>query len=36
LKSYSHLAAGDVEEALWYAADVLKRDRVIPLAEQWA
>jgi uncharacterized protein (DUF433 family) len=36
LKSYPHLAAEDVEEALRYAADVLKHDRVIPLAEQRA
>ena len=36
LKSYPHLTAEDVEEALRYAADVLKHDRVIPLAEQRA
>ena len=36
LKSYPYLAAEDVEEALRYAADVLKHDRVIPLAEQRA
>jgi uncharacterized protein (DUF433 family) len=34
LKSYPNLTAEDVEEALRYAADVLKHDRVIPLAEQ--
>ena len=34
LKSYPHLAAEDVEEALPYTADVLKHDRVIPLAAQ--
>ena len=36
LKSYPHLTAEDVEEALRYAADVLKYDRVISLAEQRA
>jgi uncharacterized protein (DUF433 family) len=36
LKSYPHLMVEDVEEALRYAADVLKHDRVIPLAEQRA
>jgi uncharacterized protein (DUF433 family) len=36
LKGYPHLTAEDVEEALRYAADVLKHDRVIPLAEQRA
>ena len=36
LKRYPHLTAEDVEEALRYAADVLKHDRVIPLAEQRA
>ena len=36
LKSYPNLTAEDVEEALRYAADVLKLDRVIPLAEQRA
>jgi Uncharacterized conserved protein len=37
LKSYPHLTAEDVEEALRYAAaDVLKHDRVIPLAAQRA
>jgi uncharacterized protein (DUF433 family) len=36
LKSYPHLTAEDVEEALRYAADVLKHDRVIPLAERRA
>ncbi len=36
LKSYPHLTAEDVEEALRYAADVLKHDRVIPLTEQRA
>jgi uncharacterized protein (DUF433 family) len=36
LKSNPHLAAEDVEEALRYTADVLKHDRVIPLAEQRA
>ena len=34
LKSSPHLAAEDVEEALRYTADVLKHDRVIPLAAQ--
>lgn len=34
LKSYPHLAAEDVEEALGYAADVLKHDRVIPLEQR--
>jgi uncharacterized protein (DUF433 family) len=34
LKSYPHLAAEDVEEALRYTADVLKHDRVIPLVAQ--
>jgi len=33
LKIYAHLTAEDVEEALRYAADVLKHDRVIPLSE---
>ena len=36
LKNYPHLTAEDVEEALRYAADVLKHDRVIPLTEQRA
>jgi uncharacterized protein (DUF433 family) len=36
LKSYPHLTEEDVEEALRYAADVLKHDRVFPLAEQRA
>jgi uncharacterized protein (DUF433 family) len=36
LKRYPHLAAEDVEEALWHMADVLKHDQVIPLAEQRA
>jgi uncharacterized protein (DUF433 family) len=36
LKSYPHLTAEDVEEALRYAADVLKHDRVIPLTGQRA
>jgi uncharacterized protein (DUF433 family) len=36
LKSYPHLTAEDVEEALRYAADVLKHDRVISLVEQRA
>jgi uncharacterized protein (DUF433 family) len=36
LKSHPHLGPEDVEEALRYAADVLKHDRVIPLAEQRA
>ena len=36
LRSYPHLTAEDIEEALRYAADVLKHDRVIPLAEQRA
>ena len=34
LKAYPHLAHEDIEEALRYAAEVLKHDRVIPLAEQ--
>jgi uncharacterized protein (DUF433 family) len=34
LKSYPHLTTDDIEEALRYAADVLKHDRVIPLAER--
>jgi uncharacterized protein (DUF433 family) len=33
LTIYPHLTAEGVEEALRYAADVLKRDRVIRLAE---
>ena len=33
LKAYAHLTAEDIEEALRYAAEVLKHDRVIPLAE---
>lgn len=33
LKAYPHLAPEDVEEALRYAAEVLKHDRVIPLAD---
>ena len=36
LKSCPHLAAEDVQEAFGYTADVLKHDRVIPLAEQRA
>jgi uncharacterized protein (DUF433 family) len=36
LKSYPHLMTEDIEEALRYAADVLKHDRVIPLAERRA
>jgi uncharacterized protein (DUF433 family) len=36
LKTYPHLTAEDVVEAFRYAADVLKHDRVIPLAEQRA
>lgn len=36
LNRYPHLATEDVEEALRYTADVLKHDRVIPLAEQRA
>jgi uncharacterized protein (DUF433 family) len=36
LNSYPHLTARDIEEALRYAADVLKHDRVIPLAQQRA
>jgi uncharacterized protein (DUF433 family) len=36
LKSYPNLTVEDVEEALRYAADVLKHDRVVPLAEQRA
>jgi uncharacterized protein (DUF433 family) len=34
LKGYSPLTAEDVEEALGYAADVLKHDRVIPLEQR--
>jgi len=34
LKSYPHLSAEDIEEALRYAAEALKHDRVIPLAER--
>jgi uncharacterized protein (DUF433 family) len=34
LKGYSLLTAEDVEEALGYAADVLKHDRVIPLEQR--
>lgn len=33
LKAYPHLKPEDIEEALRYAAEVLKHDRVIPLAE---
>lgn len=36
LKAYPHLTPEDVEEALRYAAEVLKHDRVIPLAERGA
>ena len=36
LKSDPHLAAEDVEEALWFITDVLKHDQVIPLADQRA
>ncbi len=36
LKAYPHLTAEDIEEALRYAAEVLKHDRVIPLAEHRA
>jgi uncharacterized protein (DUF433 family) len=32
LKAYPHLTAGDIEEALRYAAEALKYDQVIPLA----
>lgn len=32
LKAYPHLDVEDVEEALRYAAEALKHDRVIPLA----
>lgn len=32
LRAYPHLTAEDIGEALRYAADVLKHDRVIPLA----
>ena len=34
LKAYPHLTAEDIEEALRYAAEALKHDRVIPLAER--
>lgn len=34
LKAYPHLAVEDIEEALRYAAEALKHDRVIPLAER--
>ena len=34
LMAYPHLAAEDIEEALRYAADVLKHDRIVPLAEK--
>ncbi|HSB77535.1 MAG TPA: DUF433 domain-containing protein [Candidatus Methylomirabilis sp.] len=34
LEAYPHLTQEDIEEALRYAAEVLKHDRVIPLAEQ--
>ncbi len=33
LQAYPHLTTEDIEEALRYAADVLKHDRVIPLGE---
>jgi len=33
LKAYPHLTPGDIEEALRYAVEALKHDRVIPLAE---
>ena len=36
LKAYPHLTAEDIEEALRYAAEALKHDRVIPLAERGA
>jgi uncharacterized protein (DUF433 family) len=36
LMSYPHLTTEDIEEALRYAADLLKHDRVIPLAERRA
>jgi uncharacterized protein (DUF433 family) len=36
VKAYPHLTLEDIEEALRYAADVLKHDRVIPLAEHRA
>jgi uncharacterized protein (DUF433 family) len=34
LRGYSSLTAEDVEEALGYAADVLKHDLVIPLEQR--
>jgi len=36
LKAYPHLTREDIEEGLQYAAEVLKHDRVIPLAERGA
>jgi uncharacterized protein (DUF433 family) len=36
LKAYPHLTAEDIEEALRYAVEVLRHDRVIPLAEHKA
>ncbi len=36
LQAYPHLTSEDIEEALRYAADVLKHDRVIPLGESKA
>ena len=36
LKAYPHLTREDIEEGLRYAAEVLKHDRVIPLAERGA
>lgn len=33
LEAYPHLTPEDIEEALRYAADSLKHDRVIPLGE---
>lgn len=33
LKAYTHLTSEDIEEALRYAAEALKHDRVIPLTE---
>ena len=34
LLAYPHLAAEDIEEALRYAAAVLKHDRIVPLTEK--
>lgn len=36
LRAYPHLKPGDIEEALRYAAEALKHDRVIPLARHRA